>query len=167
VSAHITRDQAIERVAAERQGEPCLVCAMRDGKLGTPHVIARGQQCRVVLARYAVRRGHALVLLDQHVTRFADVDDAAWAEATALALSTARRIERALSPVRCYVASLGSVEPDLPMSSPHLHLHVVPIYEPDDKPSRVLTWAHGVIAASDAELAELAAVLRDQAPART
>ncbi len=157
----------MERVAAERCEETCLVCAMRDGKLGTQHLIARGRQCRVLLARYAVRRGHALVLIDQHVTRFADVDDAAWAEATALALSTARRIERALSPVRCYVASLGSVEPDVPMSSPHLHLHVVPIYEPDDKPSRVLTWAHGVIALSDAELAELAALLRDRPDVRS
>lgn len=45
------------------------------------------------------------------------------------------------------------------MSSPHLHLHVIPIYEPDDKPSRVLTWEHGVLVLSDAELAALAAEL--------
>lgn len=150
------------RVAAELRDDVCLVCAMRDGKLGAPHVVARGRHCRVVLARYAVRVGHALVLVDEHVTRFADVDDAAWAEATGLALSTARRIERVLQPVRCYVASLGSAEAGVPMSSPHLHLHVVPIYDPGDKPSRVLTWAHGVIAPSDDELADLAAKLAPQ-----
>ncbi len=156
MSARIPREEAVARVAGERGDASCLVCAIRDGRLGAPHVLAQGRWCRVVLARYALRRGHALVLVDEHVTRFSDVDDATWAEATALALVTARRIERALAPVRCYVASLGSAQPDLPMSSPHLHLHVVPIYEPDDKPSRVLTWAHGVLAPSEAELRALA-----------
>lgn len=159
VSARITRDEATARVSAERGDEPCLMCAIRDGKLGTPHVLERGRYCRVVLARYGLRRGHALVLVDRHVTSFAEVDDAAWAEASELALSTARRIERALSPVRCYVASLGSAASDVPMSSPHLHLHVVPIYERTDKPSSVLTWENGVVAASDDELAALLARL--------
>lgn len=161
MSARIARDEATARVTAERGDESCLVCAMRDGRLGTPYVLERGRYCRVVLARYAVRRGHALVLVDEHVTSFTDVDDAAWAEASRFALASARRIERALSPARCYVASLGSAGPAVPMSSPHLHLHVIPIYEPDDKPSRVLTWENGVFVPSDADLVTLA---RELAP---
>ena len=63
-----------------------------------------------------------------------------------------------LAPARCYVASLGT-DADVPMSSPHVHLHVVPV-ERDERPRDVLTWEHGVLVPSDVDLADLAARLR-------
>lgn len=67
--------------------------------------------------------------------------------------------ERALRSARCYVASLGAASDDLPMTSPHLHLHVIPIYKAEDKPSAVLTWDRGVTIADEEEWAELHRIL--------
>lgn len=162
----IARAEAVERALAERGGAACLICALRDGVAGPRMVIAEGEHTLVLLSRYPLRWGHALVAIRRHVERFVDVGDAAWAEAGRAALRTARALERTLAPVRVYVASLGATAADLPMSSPHLHLHVVPLYDPGDRPSAVFTLSEGTYDGSDAEWAELrgrlAAALRDE-----
>jgi diadenosine tetraphosphate (Ap4A) HIT family hydrolase len=107
-----------------------------------------------------VRWGHALVLSKQHVTSFSELSAAHWREMSEQARRAAFAVERALAPARCYVASLGTSEADVPITSPHLHLHVVPVYDPDDRPSRVLTWEHGVLEAELSEWHALAESLR-------
>jgi len=137
--------------ALAQRPEGCLICALRDGALGDPLVIARAEGCTALLPRYALRRGHVMVLLDQHVERMSDVDAGLWQRVTALAHGAACTLERVLQPARCYVASLGTSRTDLPMTSPHIHVHVIPIEDADAKPSRVLTWEHGVFVADEAE----------------
>jgi diadenosine tetraphosphate (Ap4A) HIT family hydrolase len=90
-----------------------------------------------------------------HATSFVDIDDATWSETNALALRAARIAERVLAPRRCYVASTGSSAGELTQSSTHLHIHVVPLYEPDDRPADIFSWAAGVFVAEDEEWQEL------------
>lgn len=162
----IARDEAVARALAERGGAACLICALRDGAAGPRWVLAEGEHSLALLSRYPLRWGHTLVAIRGHVERFSEVDDAAWAEAGRLALRVARALERALAPRRVYVASLGAAAPDLPMSSPHLHLHVVPLHDPGDRPSAVFTLSEGTVDGTAAEWAELreriAAALRDE-----
>jgi diadenosine tetraphosphate (Ap4A) HIT family hydrolase len=152
----ISREEALARLDGRRG---CVVCAQLDGTLGKPWLLAAGAHAVAFLPRYASRWGHVMVALREHVVRFGDLDDEAWREASDMALGAARTLERALTPVRCYIASLGTARDDLPMTSPHLHLHVIPLYDPDDKPSTVLSWSHGVHVAPETEWARLAARL--------
>ncbi len=154
----ISREQALERIAAEARGG-CFLCALAR----EPPLVA-GEHALVTMPRYAVRWGHAMVVTRAHVTRFSECELGAWSEASALGWRTARAIEAALGPVRCYVAALGSARDDLPMTCPHLHLHVVPIYDKDDKPSDVLTWSHGVVIGDDDERRALCEALRAHWP---
>ena len=63
--------------------------------------------------------------------------------------------------MRVYVASLGAVQA-LPMSFPHHHTHVVPIYETGERarPANVFSWSSGVVRYAQAEARELRASLR-------
>lgn len=107
-------------------------------------IVLRSARIFSFLPRYALRPGHAIVVVNEHVTQLGQLAPAVWLEACAEAQRLAALLEARLAPVRCYVAALGTSEHDVPMSSPHLHLHVVPILEAGSKPSDVLTWKHGV-----------------------
>ena len=50
---------------------------------------------RLVVPRYALTRGHLLVLAEAHLTRFEELPVATWAAMTRLALEGAQAIERA------------------------------------------------------------------------
>jgi diadenosine tetraphosphate (Ap4A) HIT family hydrolase len=154
----IARAEAVARVVAERPDAGCLMCDLRDGRLGALHVLERGAHATAALARYALRPGHALVIAHDHVTSIAALDGAAWLELAAAGRRAAVAIERVLAPGRCFVASLGT-DTEVPMSSPHVHLHVIPV-ERGERARDVLTWQHGVFVPSDGDLAELAARLR-------
>ena len=141
----IDRAQAI----AGLSHHPCLVCAL----VADPSalVVHESQHCVVMLPRLAIRWGHVMIVLRVHVERFTAVEPAAWSQAGELSLAVARVLETELMAVRVYVASLGTARRDLPMTSPHLHLHAIPIYDKDDKPAAVLTWEHGVTVAAEHE----------------
>jgi diadenosine tetraphosphate (Ap4A) HIT family hydrolase len=152
----VPRDEAIARIYAERNPDvPCLVCTLRDGTAGPRYVLAESRHTLTVLTRYPRRWGHALVLLRDHVTSFSSVSRDAWADISHEAHRVARGIERALSPKRCYVASLGAVDDALPMTSSHLHVHVIPIYDASDRPGTVLRWDDGVLDAERDEWQKL------------
>lgn len=147
----IDRETALRRAGEGLSEGTCLICHLVENAA----VVARGARARVLLPRMGRAEGHLLVALDRHVTSFAAVGDDEWAEASALALRAARALEAALRPARCYVASLGSALGGLPMSSPHLHVHVLPVDDPAARPGRVLSWEDGVFAASEAEAAAI------------
>lgn len=149
----IAREEAIARILAETPETRCSLCALLgpDGVASGSRLLARGAHTSVVLNRYPRQWGHVLVVWHRHVTTFESSSDAEWDEASRYALRAARVVERTLHPARCYVASLGTSEPDVPTSFPHLHLHVLPVYDPRERPSTVLTWEPGVYEASEPE----------------
>ncbi len=153
--SRVDRDETLRRIA-RLAGGGCVPCALARSEAP----LAASSHAVAVLSRFPTRWGHVLVILRAHAERLEDVEPEAWADAARLAHAAGRAVERALSPARCYVASLGTSEPDLPMSFPHLHFHVIPIDEPGARPAEVLTWKHGVFEGSDAEWAALREALR-------
>jgi diadenosine tetraphosphate (Ap4A) HIT family hydrolase len=90
-----------------------------------------------------------------------ELDWPAYAALQQLAHQAASSLQRVLSPARVFIAVLGCSAP-LAASYAHLHVHVIPVYETDDRarPARVLSWSEGVVVYDDAEASALSAQLR-------
>lgn len=148
-----------EALAALRRRPPpaCLIC---DLVARRRRVVAETPRSLAVLDAFPRQWGHTLVMPKRHATRFAELGPAGFVDAAALAARVASALEGLLPPARVYVASLGTDRLDLPMSSPHLHLHVLPVPDPRLRPREVLTWRRGVVAASPAEWSALRRGLR-------
>lgn len=157
----ISRAEALHRIQREGGAPPCLMCAIRAEKVGDLHRIFEDDDLLVFLPRFVRRWGHAMVMPLAHVTSFTDVDPALWAKVGDAALRLARIIERVQRPRRCYLASTGSSAGELLQSSTHLHMHVIPLYEADDRPADVFSWKDGVYTAERDEWEELARRYRD------
>jgi diadenosine tetraphosphate (Ap4A) HIT family hydrolase len=139
----ISKEEATARIAKGQGEHACALCAL----CAQPgYVLAEGPHCITLLPQYARRWGHVMILLREHITTYQKLSVEAWTEANVMALTAAQTIERTLSPLRCYVASLGSAM-EHPMTFPHLHLHVIPVYGTTDTPSTILTTREGVLTA--------------------
>ena len=101
-----------------------------------------------------------MILFRDHVTTYRELVADQWISANTLALKAAQAAERALNPVRCYIASLGAAV-EHPMTFPHLHMHMVPVYSTTDTPSSIFTTKDGVLIADAAEFDELYHRLRE------
>jgi len=55
-----------------------------------------------------------------------------------------------------FTATLGAAV-ELPMTYSHYHMHVIPVYETDERarPARVLSWSEGVVVYDDAEARDM------------
>lgn len=151
----ISRAEALARIHAQMGKPACLMCALCQREAGPIHVIHEDDEQLVMLPIYVRRWGHVLVIPKAHVTSYDSVDPQLWARTSALALQAARMVERIQQPRRCYMASTGSSGAELIQTSRHLHIHVIPIYEADDRPSSVFSWSEGVYVGTAAEWAEL------------
>jgi diadenosine tetraphosphate (Ap4A) HIT family hydrolase len=127
------------------------MCGIVERRVGTVYAIHEDDEHLVSLPAYVRRWGQVLVTPKAHVTSYTDVDPASWARANALALRAARMVERARKPRRVYLASTGSSAGELVNCSVHLHIHVIPAYEPDDKPAGVFSWREGIYVAEPPE----------------
>jgi diadenosine tetraphosphate (Ap4A) HIT family hydrolase len=152
----ISKAEAAARIAQAQGEHACALCAL----CARPrYVLAEGSHCIALLPQYARRWGHVMILFREHITTYQRLSVEAWTEANVMALAMAQTIERALSPLRCYVASLGAAI-EHPMTFPHLHLHVIPIYDATDTPSTVLTTKDGVLTGEEHEWETLFLELR-------
>ncbi len=151
----ITRADALERIQAERGDAACLMCAIRDRAAGPTYVVHEDKDQLVILPRYVRRWGQLMVMPAAHVTTFTEIPEATWARSNALALRAARVAEVIFKPRRCYLASTGSSAGELTQSSTHLHIHVIPLHDPDDRPADVFSWTDGVYVAEHEEWEEL------------
>jgi diadenosine tetraphosphate (Ap4A) HIT family hydrolase len=151
----IARAEALERIRRERGDAACLMCAIRDRAAGPVHAIHEDDAHLVILPRYVRRWGQVMVIPKKHTTTFAEVEAAAWSQMNALVLRAARAVENVMQPRRCYLASTGSSAGELVQSSTHLHVHVIPLHEPDDKPADIFSWTTGVLVAEEGEWIDL------------
>ena len=147
----ISRAEAIERIRAERGPAPCLMCAIVERKVGAVYALHEDEEHLVSLPVYVRRWGQILVTPKAHVTSFTEVDAGSWARANGLALRAARVVEGVRRPRRIYLASTGSSAGELVNCSVHLHIHVIPLYEPDDKPGDIFSWQEGIYVAEPEE----------------
>ncbi len=162
----IDRAEAMALLAREAETIPahhrgCAMCAMAAGHPADLQVLAERPGALAVLDRLATRRGHVLVILRRHAESIAEMPWAEYAEVQRLAWEAARAVEQVLAPRRVFVAALGSAR-QLPMSFPHHHVHVLPLFDggEGDRPAEVLTWKHGVFLYAPEEARDLAAALR-------
>jgi diadenosine tetraphosphate (Ap4A) HIT family hydrolase len=160
----ISRDEALRRITRDAQTPACLMCAIVERKAGPVHVIHEDHELLVMLPGYVRRWGHVMVLPKPHVVDFDSVDPELWARTSRFAHQAARMVERVQRPRRCYLASTGSNSDigELVQSSRHLHVHVIPIYESEDRPASVFSWSEGVYVGEDHEWAELLAAYRQE-----
>jgi histidine triad (HIT) family protein len=151
----IPRHEALARIIAEGGSPVCLMCAIRDHKVGDTHVIHEDDEMLVTLPRYVRRWGHVMVMPKQHLTAFSAMDPSSYLRMSMLSFHCSRMVERIQKPRRVYVASTGSSAGEITQSSEHLHVHVIPLYDVDDKPSSIFSWAEGVYVAEREEWEEL------------
>jgi diadenosine tetraphosphate (Ap4A) HIT family hydrolase len=140
------------------------MCALLSGDAGPVFTLVEDSAHVAMLSRYALRPGHAIVVPRQHATTFSELSSACWIDVSRVAHRVACAIERTLAPARCYVASLGTASDDVLISTPHLHLHVIPVDDPSLRPHQVLTWANGVYVGLDEDWADLRDRLRASMP---
>jgi diadenosine tetraphosphate (Ap4A) HIT family hydrolase len=144
----------------------CLMCALVES--AASERLAQSEHGVVLLDRFASRPGHLLVVARRHVERGTDLGWPTYAELQRLAWEATQAIERVLAPKRVFVAALGASTP-LPMSFPHYHVHVIPVYEDDERarPAAVLSWTSGVVIYEDAEARQMCMTLRAAWPRET
>lgn len=157
----IPRHEALARIVAEGGSPACLMCAVRDRKVGDTHAIHEDDEMLIILPRYVRRWGHVMITPKVHVTSFMSIDPRMFMRMSVLSLQCSRMVERALKPRRVYVASTGSSAGEITQSSEHLHVHVIPLYEVDDKPSSIFSWSEGVYVAERDEWEALRASLAE------
>lgn len=140
---------------------PCVMCALADEARSPDDLVATDAHTLVRLDRLGASHGHLMVILRAHETA---VERLPWGPYEALqraAWRASRALAAVVTPRRVWVASLGSPDP-LPMSCPHLHVHVVPIHGvgEETRPARVLSWTEGVTMYDDDEARALVGALR-------
>ncbi len=160
----VAKEEALARLTASIPEGECAMCyALGRGDVD---VLTSGDRVALLVNRFPLRWGHLLVVTKRHVTRFTQLEDGEHADAARLTLAAARALERVLDPARVYTASLGTALLGVPMSTPHLHWHVVPVARAAERPSEVLTWSAGVVEATDEEWALLRRSLESALPPR-
>lgn len=143
----LDKSEALDQLTREPQATAgaCPMCSLSSPDARLRHV-AESDHGVVVLDGYAATVGHLLVVSREHIERPVDVGWAVYADLQRLVWESFTAIERVLAPTRVYVAALGSSSP-LPMSFPHLHWHVIPVYSSDEtaRPAHVFSWSTGVV----------------------
>jgi diadenosine tetraphosphate (Ap4A) HIT family hydrolase len=158
----VSRDEALAEIGAlsvePNAPTPCGMCAMSND---VTHVVDANEHAVTVVAPYAARPWHLVVVLRAHVEAIAEVPQGAWLALQTLAHRAARALEAERRPRRIYVAALGSAAPRA-MSFPHVHVHVVPLDDGGDadRPSAVFTWQDGVWVYDQTERDAIASRLR-------
>jgi diadenosine tetraphosphate (Ap4A) HIT family hydrolase len=166
------KDEALALLAEHRHAigavdDACLMCLLAE-KRGVPAPVYEDDHAVVLLDRFASREGHLLVIAREHVEGLTELGWEKYSRLQRVAFDAARAIEGVLTPQRFYLAALGAPQA-VPMSFPHFHLHVIPLFEADDsaRPARVFSWTDGVVVYEDHEAVELADKLRRAWPRDT
>ena len=165
----VDKERALLLLAEHKQrllpgGNGCVMCALASGGADV-WPIRQGAHAVVLLDRFASRYGHLLIIPHQHFERLSDLPWEIFADVQKLTFEAARAIDHFFKPARVFTASLGAAS-ELPMTYPHYHMHVIPVYETDERgrPARVMSWTEGVGVYDDAEARELCQKLADAWP---
>ena len=145
----------------------CLMCALCRGGARPPPLVETDSAV-VVLDRFARRRGHLIVIAQDHLEGVEEISWELYLEVERLVFEARQALHRALAPEQIYSATLGAVVP-LPMSFAHFHTHVIPVFESDERarPARVLSWSEGVTVYEDDEALTLRQQILEAWPERS
>ncbi len=162
----VEKPEALALLAENRRllldgGDGCIMCALVRRAPEAAERLAENVHGVALLDRFGSRPGHAIVIAKPHIEETTALGWPMYAELQRLAYEASAAIERVLAPARTFVAVLGASE-QLPMSFPHFHIHVLPVFERDERarPAHVFSWSSGVLVYEDDEARALAARLR-------
>lgn len=162
----IEKPEALALLAANRRellGDEggCVMCALVERSRACAELVRESEHGVVLLDRFGTREGHLIVISRAHVEHTHELGLDVYQDLQRLAYEGTRAVTRLLAPARVFIAVLGASIP-LPMSFPHFHIHLLPVYETDERarPAHVLSWSAGVMVYEDHEAAELAERLR-------
>jgi diadenosine tetraphosphate (Ap4A) HIT family hydrolase len=153
----ISRQEAISKIEKEIPKGKCLACYLIENS--PKYILQEGKHCTVLLSEYPRCWGQVMVIANRHVISFTELMSEEWTEISKYIMSSSKTIEKALKPLRCYVAATGATE-NMVMTSPHLHFNIIPVYHKTDKPSGIFTWVHGVYSGTAEEWEELYETLK-------
>jgi len=141
------------------------MCAMAERAQGSPDRIAESRHGVVLLDRFGRGEGHMLVMARHHYEHASELDWEEYSDLQRLAHEACIALRQAKSPVRTYVAVLGAPT-QMPMSFPHFHIHVLPVYHADERarPAHVFSWGTNALSYEDDEALALCKLLRDAWP---
>jgi diadenosine tetraphosphate (Ap4A) HIT family hydrolase len=164
----LEKHQALVELEADRRADPglvaCAMCRLVEADR-TDTIVVERQHAAVVLDEYAATEGHLLVILRDHAESAAQLDWPVYASVSRLVWEAQGVLETVLHPARVYTATLGAAR-ELPMSFPHHHVHVIPVYATDERarPAHVFSWSAGITRYEPGEAARLAQRLRKAWP---
>lgn len=165
----VAKHEALARLAVHRErllkdGAGCVMCQLARGAGELPF-IAENEHAVVLLDELACRAGHLMIIPKRHVERLSDLPWQVFMDVQRLVYEAPRAIDACLNPARIFTATLGAAV-ELPMTYAHHHVHVIPVYETDERarPARVLSWTEGVLVYDDDEAAALSRKLTEHWP---
>jgi histidine triad (HIT) family protein len=132
----------------------CVFCAIVSGA-SLAHVVWDDEAALAFLDKRPLFKGHVLVVPRAHVVTLPELPEGAIEPLFARVRALSRAVPAALSAEGSFVAMNNVVS----QSVPHLHVHVVPRTKGDGL--KGFFWPRTKYA-SDAEMAEVAAKIRDQ-----
>jgi diadenosine tetraphosphate (Ap4A) HIT family hydrolase len=154
----LEKDEALRLLDAERRADPRLAACTMCHLATTAHRVAESEHGVVVLDGYAATEGHLLVIAREHREGTTEIDWPFHRDLSRLVWEATRVLTEVMTPVRVYTAALGAAREDLPMSFPHHHIHVIPVYSSDEhaRPAHVFSWTSGVVRYEQREAEALA-----------
>ncbi len=168
----IEKPEALALLAENRRAlavgeDGCVMCALVRRARQSDELLAESEHGVVLLDRFGSRPGHAIVIARPHIEETTALGWPIYSDLQRLAYEACSALERTLAPARTFVAVLGA-SAQLPMSFPHFHIHVLPVYETGEgaRPAHVFSWSVGVLVYEDAEARELSTRLRAAWPSR-
>ena len=169
----VEKPEALELLEKDRREllggtDGCVMCALVARARARGEELASSGHGVALLDRFGSRVGHVLVVSKSHLEDTSDLGWPVYADLQRLAYDACTALRRTLEPARIFVAVLGA-SAQLPMSFPHFHIHVLPVYDTDERarPANVFSWSSGVLVYEDDEARALSARLRGAWPSHT
>jgi diadenosine tetraphosphate (Ap4A) HIT family hydrolase len=146
-------------VERTRRG-PCFICRLVAGDPAyAHHVVYEDDWAIAFLNKYPVLRGYTLVCPKAHRQQVTgDFTEAEYLRLQALVRRVAEAVREVTDAARVYLLSLGSNE-----GNSHVHWHVAPLppgVPLEEQQFAALDIGRGVLALSEAEMAEIARAIR-------
>jgi diadenosine tetraphosphate (Ap4A) HIT family hydrolase len=127
----ISRGEALRRVSDNVDGNECAMCNI----VKDQRPLKDAGTAKAYLNKYPLRWGHTLVVTSDCITTWCDLSQQANNDAQQLILDVAQRLEKNLNATRVYIAALGTNQNGLPQTCPHLHWHIVPLFDHGERPA--------------------------------
>ena len=144
----ITKEEALKLLSKERERpDNCLICEILDSNINEK-TLYEDENIIAFLSKYPRFWGHTIIATKKHLESFTEIPKDLYFNCFFKAREMAILLEEKLNPVNVYVSSIGSKENKI-NTCPHFHIHILPTYDKEIKPSAVFSWNDGIYQGSE------------------